>query len=154
MTSKDVSEEAQHAMKALAAKLEDTVSLWRNRLREDTAARGDDAPEARVDTATSDLRQQLAGLEQDAATLQKDLDRESAAATEWEQRAMTAVTSGNDVAAREALEHQGRHSEVAATIQAELTLLHAMQQACRDVLDNVHYRAATISSDIDRNRKG
>ena len=131
-------------MSALASKLESTVALWRSRLREQTAGhRG--APATTVDAARSDLREQLAGLEQEATTLQEDLAREAMAAAEWEQRAMTAVENHDDGAARDALEHHGRHSEAAAALQAEVTLLHAMQQACRDVLENIHYQAARTS---------
>jgi hypothetical protein len=147
MDSKSASEEGQRAMKALASKLEHTVALWRTRLREQAAMRSG-TPAADVDAAQSDLRQQLAGLEHEGTTIQEDLDRESTAAAECEQRAMTAVGRGDDQGAREALEHHARHSEAVATLQAELTLLHAMQQACRDVLENVYYRAATNSDNV------
>ena len=133
MNNRDASEEGQRAIKALSSKLENTVALWRTRTREQTAARSD-APVTDIGAAQSDLRQQLAGLEHEATAMQKDLDREAMAAAEWEQRAMKAVGRGDDGAAREALEYHGRHSDAAAALQAELTLLHAMQQACRDVL--------------------
>ena len=147
MNRKTASEDGQRAMKALASKLERTIALWRNRLREQTTARSD-SPQADIDAAQSDLRQQLAGLEHEATTMQKDLDREGATAAQWEQRAMAAVQRNDDGAAREALVHHERHSDAAAALQAELTLLHAMQQTCRDVLENVHYLAATNSSDL------
>lgn len=147
MDNQGASEDGQRAMKALASRLEKAVSLWRERLRGQTAARSD-APETDIDAAQSDLRGQLAGLEAEATTMQKDLDREAKAAAEWEERAMSAVTRNDDAAARDALERSGRHSDAVASLQAELTLLHAMQQACRDVLENVHYRAATSSRDV------
>ena len=146
MDSKGASQDGQGAMKALASRLEKTVSLWRERLRGQTAARSS-TPATEIDAAQSDLRGQLAGLEGDATTMQKDLDREATAAAEWEERAMSAVRRSDDGAAREALERSGRHSDAVAALQAELTLLHAMQQACRDVLENVHYREAASQRD-------
>jgi hypothetical protein len=145
MNSKSASEEGRLAMKALASKLEKTVALWRTRLREQTAVRSG-AAATDIDAAQSDLREQLAALEDEAMTMQKHLDREVMAAAQWEQRAMAAVARNDDGTAREALEHQERHSEAAAALQAELTLLHAMQQVCRDVLENVYYRAGARSN--------
>ena len=90
--------------------------------------------------AEADLRHQLAGVEQEAAVLEGELAREAAAMAHWEASAIAAVRAGDDDAAREALRHHAHHSEASSTLQAEVTLLKAIGDSCREVLSMVARR--------------
>jgi phage shock protein A len=84
--------------------------------------------------AINDLREQLASLERDAATLEQDLSRLQSSANEAVERAMEAVGAGNDVLAREHLRNHERHADAAAKTQAELQVVTATIETCREVL--------------------
>jgi hypothetical protein len=127
-------DDSRRAAEALSARLETVVSQWRARLRQQIS--GDDVlrPEVVIAEAEADLRHQLAGVEQEAALLDGELAREAAAMAHWEASAIAAVRAGDDDAARDALRHQAHHSEAFATLQAEVTLLNAMANSCRELL--------------------
>lgn len=92
--------------------------------------------------AVSALREQVAELERDVATLEQDRSREQAAATEAEQGAMAAVRAGNDLEAREHLLAHERHTDTLNRIGEELRMVTALIAACRETLAGIDSAAA------------
>ena len=63
----------------------------------------------------------------------KSIVTESAAAEEWERRAMLAVQEGRDDLAKTALRHQGDHAATVETLDAERRVV---EEIC-DLLDKI-----------------
>jgi hypothetical protein len=82
----------------------------------------------------SDLRDQLEGLQREAAALKQDLDRLTNERRDAEAAAMSAVHNGDDAAARDALRHEQRCVESAALVATELQMLELMIGGYADVL--------------------
>jgi hypothetical protein len=114
---------------AVIAQMERQIRELRSPVR---LAPVDKTTDERRPERVTEAREKLDELEQDLADLGKRLKVSSESAAEWERRAMTAVSAGNDELAREALarkkEHDGWHRELSADFEHRRKVLGVLRE--------------------------
>jgi len=80
------------------------------------------------------LRAEIAGLEAGLEAAQRQITGIWDAAQTAEHSAMEAIDAGNDQLARAALREREGHAERAAALEADVTVLRALLDECRDFL--------------------
>ena len=132
-------ERVRDAVSALSSRLDQAVSTWRARRREEVGGRpGAKSPArpvaAEIEAAKAALQHQLAEIVDEAASIRERARHEHDAAADWEVRAMVAIRGDDDGAAVGALKQHGLYFAAAATLDDELRILDAMAETCRQVL--------------------
>lgn len=81
-----------------------------------------------------EAKKQVASSIADEKRLAKQLEQETAHATEWERRAMMALRAGNEELAKEALARKEEHDEIAASYQDQWTKQKAAVEQLKTAL--------------------
>jgi phage shock protein A len=84
--------------------------------------------------AAEDLRGQLAGIDIEITAIEQQLADRVALLDGLQEQAMAAVKQGDDVAAKAALMEHTRLADLIPELDAELTVLRALGDACREAL--------------------
>lgn len=92
--------------------------------------------------ALEDLREQRAALEAEIARLEREQTARWARNQPIEERAMEAIRAGDDRSAKMALE-QLQAAEADSLLDADLTVLRALADECRDFLATVDQVASS-----------
>lgn len=133
-------EKLRLAVASLSSRAETALSAWgaqlRDRTKPGTGATSNTAAERII--AEDKLRQQLAELESEMALVQGEYASKAATASFWDERAVVAMRHSDTVAAQEALEAHGRHTDALQELTSELTILRALAKSCREVLATSH----------------
>jgi phage shock protein A len=85
-----------------------------------------------------EAKKQVAVAIADEKRLKKQLDNETAAAGEWEKKAMLAVKAGNDGLAREALARQQEHAQLAEGYQGQWEQQRAAVEQLKGALQTLN----------------
>ena len=101
-----------------------------------------------------ELRGDLEGLQRDAATLSEELERLATRAREAEALAISALSAGDEAAARSRVEECQSHVDAAGVVDAELIVVNAMIATCREALATFDQQVTAAHAPPPNDRSG